>query len=713
MKRNKKLISIIMTLALLATLLVPVGGAFAADPATKVVSAVASVTTGDQKNLGYIEISDGTQIPAAADTVQVSIELPSGVKWDSNKLAANAADLANFIKTTAGGAIGSLAFVEHNSSTLTFNITGPITVAGNGVKVDLDYVNGGNTLSSKANVDSSFSGYISAKVTVTVLGGGYQKWTQTSEHVVGNVASAALTATAKTPEILGSAGLAKNAATITIEENKPGVFAAPETVTLTIVSSGVTFNAAPAATGVNTLDDDNAPVLAADKKSVVYTIGASSAGIKGKLNITPVLDVSPAATGDLQIEVSSSNTKLANTILTVAKLGEGEFTIKNESVSDKIGYPGKGAVVVGTIVIEQNFAGAFKTNGNLVFTLTGAKWAAANVNLGVFTAGGKYSDDRSIWYSVGAGAATTTKFNNLPNVIIDADAAPGDLKVTVSGTAGPSGDVTIATIVAAATVTADKPEVLANSLNQAAGNITLTETKNGAFTNAAAFTMKAPNGITFAGTPTVKVNGTKQNVAKVNDSEYNVAAMAASSTIDKVEISDLKYNVDSRFVSSDIALELCGAYLVSANAGSLNTKTIFKVANAVGVSATKRAASFVIGSTDYTVNGNTMTMDVAPFTKDGRTFLPVRYVAQALGVSDANIIWDGVNETVTLLKGDKVVQLKIGSKTLLVNGVSITMDVSAELVSGRTMLPFRSIAQALGATVGWDEATQTVTMDLK
>jgi len=166
-------------------------------------------------------------------------------------------------------------------------------------------------------------------------------------------------------------------------------------------------------------------------------------------------------------------------------------------------------------------------------------------------------------------------------------------------------------------------------------------------------------------------------------------------------------------VSSDIALELCGAYLVSANAGSLNTKTIFKVANAVGVSATKRAASFVIGSTEYTVNGNTMQMDVAPFIKDGRTFLPVRYVAMALGVSDANIIWDGVNETVTLLKGDKVVQLKIGSKTMLVNGVSITMDVSAEIVSDRTMLPFRSIAQALGATVGWDEVTQTVTMDLK
>ena len=40
------------------------------------------------------------------------------------------------------------------------------------------------------------------------------------------------------------------------------------------------------------------------------------------------------------------------------------------------------------------------------------------------------------------------------------------------------------------------------------------------------------------------------------------------------------------------------------------------------------------------------------------------------------------------------------------------MDVAAELSNGRTMLPFRWIAQALGAKVNWDEAAQTVTMEL-
>ncbi|GAB6273563.1 MAG: hypothetical protein STSR0004_04260 [Peptococcaceae bacterium] len=49
---------------------------------------------------------------------------------------------------------------------------------------------------------------------------------------------------------------------------------------------------------------------------------------------------------------------------------------------------------------------------------------------------------------------------------------------------------------------------------------------------------------------------------------------------------------------------------------------------------------------------------------------------------------------------------------MVINGVSITMDVAAELSNGRTMLPFRWIAQALGASVKRDDATKTVTMEI-
>jgi len=125
----------------------------------------------------------------------------------------------------------------------------------------------------------------------------------------------------------------------------------------------------------------------------------------------------------------------------------------------------------------------------------------------------------------------------------------------------------------------------------------------------------------------------------------------------------------------------------------------------------KTKVVFTINDTKYTVNGVEQTMDVAPYIKDDRTYVPVRYAAQAVGVTPENILYaDG---KVTLIKGDKVVQLTIGSNVMLINGTPITMDVVPEIVDpGRTMLPFRWLAQALGAKVDWNPDTQTVTMEL-
>jgi hypothetical protein len=50
-----------------------------------------------------------------------------------------------------------------------------------------------------------------------------------------------------------------------------------------------------------------------------------------------------------------------------------------------------------------------------------------------------------------------------------------------------------------------------------------------------------------------------------------------------------------------------------------------------------------------------------------------------------------------------------------VNGVSTPIDstdakVVPEIINGRTMLPLRFVTENLGATVGWDQNTQTITI---
>ncbi|MGI9862877.1 stalk domain-containing protein [Moorella naiadis] len=122
--------------------------------------------------------------------------------------------------------------------------------------------------------------------------------------------------------------------------------------------------------------------------------------------------------------------------------------------------------------------------------------------------------------------------------------------------------------------------------------------------------------------------------------------------------------------------------------------------------AAGQTAIFTIGSITYTVNGQQFSMDVAPYTKDGRTFVPVRYAAQAMGVTPENILYTGGK--VILLKGNKVVQLTIGNYVMLKNGNAIIMDVAPEIVNGRTMIPFRWIAQTLDAGVDWNPERQQV-----
>ena len=108
--------------------------------------------------------------------------------------------------------------------------------------------------------------------------------------------------------------------------------------------------------------------------------------------------------------------------------------------------------------------------------------------------------------------------------------------------------------------------------------------------------------------------------------------------------------------------------------------------------------SFYIGSQVYTVNGIQKFMDVAPFIKADRTYVPVRFLSEALG---AKVDWDETTKTVTVTKGDKSVVLVIGSTIAKINGADVQMDVAPEIANGRTMLPARWVAEGLGYQVGW------------
>lgn len=118
---------------------------------------------------------------------------------------------------------------------------------------------------------------------------------------------------------------------------------------------------------------------------------------------------------------------------------------------------------------------------------------------------------------------------------------------------------------------------------------------------------------------------------------------------------------------------------------------------------------FTIGQKTYYVAGAAMEADVAPFIQDARTMVAVRYIAYGLGVSPANVMYDG-KDTVTIL-GDRIVQLKLGSNDLYVNGAVMKMDTAAVVKEGRTFVPIAWIARAMGVNYAWSDADLTVTFN--
>ncbi|MEN6389809.1 MAG: copper amine oxidase N-terminal domain-containing protein [Syntrophomonas sp.] len=122
-------------------------------------------------------------------------------------------------------------------------------------------------------------------------------------------------------------------------------------------------------------------------------------------------------------------------------------------------------------------------------------------------------------------------------------------------------------------------------------------------------------------------------------------------------------------------------------------------------------ATFTVGSTSYYMDGVAQNMEVAPYINNGRTYVPILYLAQALGVQTNDVVWDAGNATITLSKGDQAIQMQVGSKTLLVNGAPRQMDAAPEITSGRTFLPAGFVAQGLGYSVDWDAASQTIKLN--
>ncbi|MCK5849057.1 MAG: copper amine oxidase N-terminal domain-containing protein, partial [Caldisericia bacterium] len=120
-----------------------------------------------------------------------------------------------------------------------------------------------------------------------------------------------------------------------------------------------------------------------------------------------------------------------------------------------------------------------------------------------------------------------------------------------------------------------------------------------------------------------------------------------------------------------------------------------------------------IGDQKASVNEEEVTLDVAPYIKNDRTMVPIRFIAEALG---AEVGWENATKSITITKDDITISIKIGSVEALIKeeGVigreKIILEAAPEIVSGRTFVPLRFVSEAIGASIDWNSELKEITI---
>jgi hypothetical protein len=107
------------------------------------------------------------------------------------------------------------------------------------------------------------------------------------------------------------------------------------------------------------------------------------------------------------------------------------------------------------------------------------------------------------------------------------------------------------------------------------------------------------------------------------------------------------------------------------------------------------------------IDGVPLVTNIPPVLEKNRTLVPLRAICEALG---STVEWVDADQSITVTKENTSISLKIGSEEALKDGTIVALDVAPYTINGRTMVPLRFISESLGAQVRWDGNTRTISI---
>ncbi|WP_332646970.1 stalk domain-containing protein [Lysinibacillus sp. 54212] len=100
-------------------------------------------------------------------------------------------------------------------------------------------------------------------------------------------------------------------------------------------------------------------------------------------------------------------------------------------------------------------------------------------------------------------------------------------------------------------------------------------------------------------------------------------------------------------------------------------------------------------------------LEVAPFTTNGRTLVPIRFISENL---NGTVHYQASTKRITINKGSSKIVMTVGSKTGSINGKTITFEAAPILKNGTTFVPLRVVADALNAKISYDSKSHGISI---
>lgn len=727
MKKTRKVVSTLVAVSLVGGLVLPVAGpAFAYSKNS--VDKVLSIANNDKPHMvGTITIKEDEDYDNHFTSGDMfTMTLPSGVKWAKEDADGNPIDWENL---AAGATIKRVSDTKLEVTIKEDNKQG---------STDIDVI----SFAPYIQVKRSFEGDVKVNID------GRESAISSQELLIARALDGDTVTYVEEVETIGEVG---HGGQITIEEAAFGSLEGTTKIKLKLpadfdwvisetYATKVEFSGSFDISGY-TIDADDV-----DGRTLTISFDANERKTgntqRGIIRITPgIKAANDADYGDIEVNVSGD---VDDADVVVAKYADFNVTASVDEVKEIVS--GRFDEETEEITIEEDVAGTLIKGRKLTLTLptwvkvTGVNKLDGN-DFGI-TSSNIDIDDNEVTMTIGdvPGGSSTGEIKFKLQLSVEAGKS-GDIEMVIGGKSGAEGSLVIAKAVAPVKVETSKAQLKIGVKGQPLNDIIITENVAGAIQEEALGQVKDSSSATDARLKVELPKNIEWNDYTVEVIEGNleidedaidtegdddnvlvIPIKSESSKPSKIKISGITVDIDRTVPEGDVEVKVKGTAVaenvkgaygwfedetdakgdtIRLDMGEFDSSTAAKAVAGVIVTPAPEAgtAVFSIGSNIYTAGGVTKVMDAAPYIKDGRTYVPVRYLALALGVAESDIEFE--NGVVTLTKGTDVVKLTIGSTSLLKNDETITMDVAPEVVDGRTMLPARFVAEAFGALVGY------------